>query len=122
MGTNDSTRDSAPDQVQIVTQALIVRFNYGLPSTDQFFELDEVLHEAFLEFEPTLYDGHEIAMDLSDGTYFFYGPDADELLRLATPFLLRYSFMKGAECTRRYGDVHDENALEVTTILGLMPS
>jgi hypothetical protein len=104
------------------TQALIVNFDYGLPSDDPFFELDEVLHEAFLNAAPAEYDGHEIAMDNSDGTFFFYGPSADELLRLAAPLLLKYPFMKGAKCLRRYGKADDDNALEVTTELGRLPS
>jgi hypothetical protein len=104
------------------TQALIVQFNYELPSEDAFFDLDETLREAFFQFAPAMYDGHEIAMNLSDGMFFFYGPDADELLRLASPILLKYNFMKGAECNRRYGNVENEEALKITTLLGQLPS
>jgi hypothetical protein len=104
------------------TQALIVKFDYGLPSDDPFFELDEVLHKAFLDAAPAEYDGHELAVDNSDGAFFFYGPNADMLLQLVTPILLKYPFMKGAACTRRYGEADDDNALEVTTELGRLPS
>jgi hypothetical protein len=118
-GVNEPEPDAA---VRIPKQALIVNFSYGLDSANPFFELDEVLHEAFLDAAPAEYDGHEIAMDNSDGTFYFYGPEADDLLRRATPVLLKYPFMKGASCMRRYGDVDDENALEVTTVLGQLPS
>ena len=99
-------------------QALIVRFDYGLPSDEPFFALDEALHETF----PGAYDGNEIALDGRDGAFYFYGPDADALLTMAAPVLLKYPFMQGAFCTRRYGEAGDENALEVTTGLGRAPS
>ncbi len=109
-----SSRQSETDIRNIPKQALIVRFGYGLPSDDPFFELDEALHEAF----PAEYDGHEIAMDNSDGSFYFYGPDADALLKMVAPVLLRYPFMKGASCTRRYGEADDDAAVEVSTELG----
>jgi hypothetical protein len=124
IGLGKTEEDSKPPEIESEPEkhALIIRFVYGLSTSNQFDELAETLYEAFLEYEPAEYDGHEIAMDLSDGMFFFYGPDADELLKLASPILLKYEFMKGAECIRRYGDVENDQALTVTTLLGRLPS
>lgn len=80
--------------------------------------MNEALYDAFVEYGPSLFDGHEIALDLSVGTFYFYGPDADELLRLVAPIMLENEFMKGAECMRRYSEIDDENCRKVTTFLG----
>lgn len=106
------------DVLVVPKQSLIVRFEYELPSEEPYCELDEDLFMAFR----TEYDGHATVIDGSDSTLFFYGPDADVLLKMAAPILLKYPFMKGAECTRRYGGADDENALEITTELGRLPS
>ncbi len=105
-----------------VQQALIVNFKQQTNNSDAFYELIDELYAAFERKEPYEYDGHDIAIDGSEGNFYFYGPDAGKLLILASPILLKYKFMAGAECLRRYGDVNDTDAQEVTTVLGQLPS
>jgi hypothetical protein len=120
LAANPLTGQSGAEQVEDtrdLSQALIVSFKYGRETTDDFFAMDEALFAHFGEEGLMAYDGHEIAMDLSDATLYFYGPDADELLKAATPFLRTYDFMIGAKCTCRYGEADDENALESESVL-----
>ncbi len=49
-------------------------------------------------------DGHEIAIDGSDGFLFLYGPDADALFAVIEPVLRKSPVMPGADATLRYGD------------------
>ena len=49
-------------------------------------------------------DGHEIAIDGSDGFLFLYGPDADALFAAIEPVLRKSPVMPGADATLRYGD------------------
>lgn len=100
-----------------LSQALLVNFKYGLETSDPFFAMDEALHRHFETLPDMLYDGHELAMDLSDGTLYFYGPDADALLQTVRPVLLSHKFMAGAECIRRYGEPDDPDAIETASIL-----
>lgn len=49
------------------------------------------------------YDGHEIAVDGSDGSIYMYGPDADLLFETIRPILETTHFMRGATVVKRYG-------------------
>ncbi len=105
------------EETRDLSQALIVNFKYGLETTDEFHAMDGALFDHFGEEGPMMYDGHEIAVDLSDGTLFFYGPDANELLKAATPLMQEFDFLIGAECVRRIGEADDEAAVETMSVL-----
>lgn len=62
-------------------------------------------------------DGHEIAMDGSDGFMYIYGPSADRLFEVIEPVLKATDFMQGAEVQLRYGSA-DSNPEEMTAIIG----
>jgi hypothetical protein len=98
-------------------QAVIVKFKYGLDDLDPLFALEEKLEEAIGAANVGEYDGHDIAVDLSDGGLYMYGTDADALLAVILPHLRAATFMKGAICTRRYGDVADPSAKEVKSLI-----
>jgi hypothetical protein len=49
------------------------------------------------------YDGNEMATDLSDGSIYMYGLNADSLFDVANPILATVTFMKGAKAIKRYG-------------------
>jgi hypothetical protein len=98
-------------------QAVIVEFQYGLDDLDPLFALEEKLHKAIADADAGEYDGNEIATDLSDGSIYMYGPDADVLHAIVMPHLAATPFMKGAVCTRRYGDAGDFDAKEVQTVI-----
>jgi hypothetical protein len=114
--TGQAGAEQAEDTREL-SQALIVNFKYGLEKTDEFHAMDDALFEHFGEEGPMIYDGHEIAIDLSDGTLFFYGPDANELLKAATPLMQKFDFLIGAECVRRFGEADDEAAVETRSVL-----
>ena len=87
--------------------AVIVRFTYGKDSLENLHALEKVLnttidHEAVGE-----YDGHDIAVDLSDGILYMYGPNADKLFDSVNPILESTDFTKGASVTLRYGPPED---------------
>lgn len=111
-----SAESDEPD-TRDLSQALLVNFKYGLEASDPFFEMDEVLYQHFEQLPDMLYDGHELAIDLSDGTLYFYGPNADALLETVRPLLLSYKFMAGAECIRRYGEPDAPDVIETASTL-----
>jgi len=87
--------------------AVIIHFNYGQPNLDPLFDLDEKLREAISQADAGEYDGHEIAMDLSDGSLYMYGPDAYKLYSAVEPILVSASFMIGATARLRFGPPKD---------------
>jgi hypothetical protein len=100
------------EPVAIPSHALIVEFDYGLRTSDRLHALDDKLQEHFSDAFPIEYDGYEIATDLSCGTLYFYGSDADLLLEAVLPELISVKFMKGARLKRRYGEADDDMARE----------
>jgi len=88
-------------------QAVIVHFKYGHPNLDRLFEVDNLLEAAAEKSGAGEHDGHEIAVDLSDGFYYLYGPDADKLYEVVRPILEEQDFTNGAEVTLRYGPPED---------------
>ena len=87
--------------------AVIVAFDYGLPDTQPMFALEEQLEAAIAAAGTGEFDGNEIAVDLSDGTFWMYGPDADALFASVRPVLKGASFMRAARVTLRYGPPED---------------
>jgi hypothetical protein len=57
-------------------------------------------------------DGHEIAIDGSDGSLFLYGPDADALFAAIQPVLKSSPVTLGGNVTLRYGSPGQPNVLE----------
>jgi hypothetical protein len=98
-----------------VEQCLIVHFEYGLPDTNGMYEQAERLKSALSNAGVGEYDGHEIALALTDGFYYMYGPDADLLLEVAEPVFRSTSWFRRAEITRRYGPPTDGVKRVVTT-------
>ena len=88
-------------------QAVIVKFDYGTTDLDPLFELEDQLESLLEDSEFGEYDGHEIAVDGSDGVLYFYGPDADALYSAIKPTLVASSSIKNAIATLRYGPPED---------------
>lgn len=78
-------------------------------SLDALFALEEELNDVLEGTDVGELDGHEIAVDGSDGYLFLYGADADALFTVIEPILRKSSIMQGADATLRYGDVDDPN-------------
>ncbi len=83
--------------VRDVQESLIIRFSYGLADPEPFFRMDEELNRVVEASSTGEYDGHEIAVNLSDGSLYFYGPSAAKIRELIAPTLAAYPFMTGAE-------------------------
>jgi hypothetical protein len=84
-------------------QAVIVQFRYGSTDLSTLFSLEDKLEAAINAAGVGEYDGHEVAVDGSDGTLFMYGPSADRLFEIIDPILRTVPFMNGAVVRRRYG-------------------
>jgi hypothetical protein len=73
-------------------------------SLDPLFALEDELNAVLEGTDVGELDGHEIAVDGSDGFLFLYGPDADALFALIEPILRKSAVMAGADATLRYGE------------------
>jgi hypothetical protein len=83
--------------------ALIVHFRYGQSSLDPLHALEEKLRIAISQADVGEYDGHEIAMDLRDGSLYMFGPDAYNLYSAVESILENSGFMIGATARLRFG-------------------
>jgi hypothetical protein len=90
-----------------VEQAVIVRFNYGIQGLKPLSELEDRLRTVIDSNNVGEYDGHEIAMDYSDGFLWMYGPDATKLYEVIKPVLNATGFMKEAKIKLRFGPPED---------------
>lgn len=79
-------------------------------SLDPLFALEEELEEVLEGTGAGELDGHEIAVDGSDGLLFLYGPDADALFAAIEPVLRKSAVMLGADATLRYGEPGEDDA------------
>ena len=52
-----------------IEEAVIIEFNYGLEEIEPFYDLSDKLRALVDESNLGEYDGHEIAMDNSDGSF-----------------------------------------------------
>lgn len=98
-------------------QAVIIHFQYGIQGLDSLYQLENKIEKLMKDSKIGEYDGHEIAVDYSDGFLYFYGNDADKLFNEVKPILISSSFMKNAEATLRYGSVEDKNVKEKRVVI-----
>lgn len=95
--------------------AVIAYFQYGSRDLSHLHEMEDRLQSAIANAGTGEYDGHEIAVDGSDGVLYMYGPDANALFGTIHPILEATPFMRGAKVMKRYGP--PEPASESTTVL-----
>ena len=69
--------------------------------------MEDKLEEIFSTSEIGEYDGNEMATDLSDGSLYMYGLNADRLFEIVIPILSETAFIKGAKAIKRYGSPND---------------
>lgn len=100
--------------------AVIVKF---YEFADRFWTEDERDLEPLFNVEDQLIaaldgkgvgelDGHEIAVDGSDGFLFLYGPDADALYAVIEPVLRTSPVTIGGDATLRFGASDQPNVYE----------
>lgn len=99
-------------------QAVIIEFNYGLEEDEPFYELSDKLRVLVDESGLGEYDGHEINIDNSDGSFYLYGPDAKKLYEIVRSTIEKVPFMTGANVRLRFGPFED-GVKEVSFILNL---
>jgi hypothetical protein len=83
--------------------SVIVHFSYYKDDLDPLHALERKLEEVIKETGVGEYDGHEIAVDMSDGFLYMYGPDAEALFKSVKPTLEQTDFVQGAVATLRFG-------------------
>jgi hypothetical protein len=88
--------------------AVIANFDYASESLDALFDVEEELEAAVTSAGVGEVDGHEIAMDLSDGSLYMYGPDAEALFAVVRPILERAECLRNIRVTLRLGSSEDE--------------
>lgn len=92
-------------------QAVLIYFNYNLESLDPFYNLVDQLRICIEENSLGEYDGHEMAMDQSDGSFYMYSTDALNLFNNIQPILRETNFLKNAEVVIRYDDENMERII-----------
>jgi len=106
-GAASAPAGAASPPAPAADHAVIVRFTYGSTDLSRLFELEDKLEPAIAAAKTGEYDGHEIAVDGSDGILYMYGPDADRLFETVEPILKATPFLNGAKVTVRYGPPAD---------------
>jgi hypothetical protein len=84
-------------------QAIVIHFAYMSRDLKRLYDLEDKLEELLAKSKVGRCDGHEIAVDGSDGLLYLYGPDAEQLYSLIKPTLLASDFMQGAKVKLRFG-------------------
>ena len=83
--------------------AVIVTFEYAATSLEQLHGLEGRLRDAIAQARVGEFDGNEIAADLTDGTLYMYGPDAEALFQVVRPILVAATCFRRAAATLRLG-------------------
>jgi len=100
-----------------VRQSIIIHFYYGVSSLDPLHALESKLRIALHNTGLGEHDGHEIAMDDSDGFLYLYGTNAEALFKFIRPILFTAPFMHRAEVNLRFGAVDDPTVSDIDFIL-----
>lgn len=101
-----------------IDQAVIIYFNYGLEEDEPFYVLSDKLRTLVNQSGLGEYDGHEMNMDNSDGSFYMYGPDAKKLYEVVKKEIEKTPFMEGANIVLRFGPP-EAGVREVSFILNL---
>lgn len=84
--------------------SVIIWFDYGLEDDNPFYSLSLELARVLENTDIGIYDGHEIAMDNTDGSFYMYGSNAEALFKAVLPTLEKYEFMKGSRAELCFGE------------------
>ena len=83
--------------------SVVICFKYGLNEDDSMYNLGDELAKKVEETKTGIYDGHEIAVDNSEGSYYLYGPNAETLFKAIKPLLDKTQWLRGATAILRFG-------------------
>ncbi len=99
------------------THSVIIEFSYGMESINPLHHLADRLTYLLDQTDIGYYDGHEIAMDDSDGALFLYGRNAEQLYKLVEPVLFEADWLDGALVTLRFGLENEEVVKKIDFVL-----
>jgi hypothetical protein len=98
-------------------QSVIISFQYGIEELDPLYALVNKLTILLEGKNIGDCDGHEIAMDNSDGSLYLYGPNAEVLFKAIKSTLESTSFLKGATAQLRFG-ASGNDVPEIEVVIG----
>ena len=84
----------------------------GMDPLDALVALESSLRDVVEASGIGVVDGHEIALDDSEGSLWLYGANAKAMLKLALPVLCPSPLASGGRVLLRYGTSNDEAATE----------
>ena len=88
--------------------AIIAHFEYAVESLDALYAVEEQLEAAINAAGVGEFDGMEIAVDLSDGSLYMYGPNAEALFAAVPPILAGAECLHNTRVTLRFGPPEDD--------------
>ena len=88
--------------------AVIAHFDYAIDSFDALYDLEEELEAAINAAGVGEFDGKEIAVNLSDGSLYMYGPEAEALFAVVRPILAGAQCLRNTRVTLRFGPPEDD--------------
>jgi hypothetical protein len=96
--------------------AVIAHFEYAADSIDALYGVEAQLEDAINAAGVGEFDGDEMAVDLSDGSLYMYGPDAEALFRVVRPILAAAECLRNTRVTLRFGPPEDGVPERVETL------
>lgn len=84
-------------------QAVIIHFRYGNTDLNPLFAVEDKLIHAIDAARAGEFDGHDIAIDGSNGYFYMYSSDADRQFAVVRPVLESAACIHDAVATLRYG-------------------
>ncbi len=99
------------------THSIIIAFRYGLDSMTPMHQLGDRMAYVVDHTDLGYYDGHELAVDDSHGSFYLYGINAEEIYKLIEPLLFEVDWMQGAHVTLRFGNRNEDNVKKIEFVL-----
>ncbi len=96
--------------------AVIAEFDYEAESLDALLDVEEELEAALTGAGVGELDGNEVAVDLSDGSLYMYGPDAEALFAVVRPILAGAACLRNTRVTLRFGPPEEDVAERVEVL------
>ena len=88
--------------------AVIAEFDYTADSLDALLDVEDHIEAALTAAGVGEFDGNEIAVDLSEGSLYMYGPDAEALFAVVRPILAGATCLRNTRVTLRFGPPEDD--------------
>lgn len=103
---------NGPEEHALIVETRGVRVEDGL-----LYAVEDALTKAIEKAGVGIYDGHDRAVDGSHAILYMYGPNADDLLKVALPILRSHALTASGIAKRRYGIAQNPNAQVLLTNL-----